>query len=239
MDERVLAVLAYHSVGEPSTGGWHTWFYVAEDAFVDHLRYLRDNEWRVLDLPSVLAGLADPGVLPPRAALLTFDDAYRSMRTVVLPILEEFSYPAVLFVPTGFIGGANSFEPPGWAPEEPICSWDDLRELQTHGVSVQSHSVSHPHFSTLRPEEQQRELTESKEALQAGLSVAVDAFSYPYGDVGANDGRAADALREAGYRMGFLYDDGVNRLAEGVDPYRLSRVAVGRGTDLVVALQPR
>jgi hypothetical protein len=71
------------------------------------------------------------------------------------------------------------------------------------------------------------------------LSVAVDAFSYPYGDVGANDGRAADALREAGYRMGFLYDDGVNRLAEGVDPYRLSRVAVGRGTDLVVALQPR
>ena len=37
--------------------------------------------------------------------------------------------------------------PPQDEREEVICDWDDLRELERHGVSIQLHCVSHRTFS--------------------------------------------------------------------------------------------
>src|SRR5688572_2679890 len=85
----VLAVLGYHKIGEPSPGGWETWFYVPERTFVAHLEYLRVRGWHVIDLATLLRGLSDSDALPPRAALLTFDDGYRSMLDTALPCLRR------------------------------------------------------------------------------------------------------------------------------------------------------
>ena len=122
---RSLAILGYHKIGEPSAGGRRTWFYVPQEIFAGHLRYLREHGWRVIDLQALFRGIAAPESLPERAALLTFDDGYSSIRTVALPWLRRFGYPAVLFVPTDYIGGTNDFDA-GEEPEEAICDWDDL-----------------------------------------------------------------------------------------------------------------
>ena len=108
---RNLAILGYHKIGEPPPGGWPTWFYVPEEIFVGHLSYLREHGWQVIDLLALLRGITAPETLPERAALLTFDDGYRSMLTVALPWLLRFGYPAVLFVPTDYIGGFNGLTP--------------------------------------------------------------------------------------------------------------------------------
>jgi peptidoglycan/xylan/chitin deacetylase (PgdA/CDA1 family) len=46
-----------------------------------------------------LRGLEFPYSLPEQAVLLTFDDGYRSMRHIALPLLRSFVFPSVLFVP--------------------------------------------------------------------------------------------------------------------------------------------
>jgi peptidoglycan/xylan/chitin deacetylase (PgdA/CDA1 family) len=117
---RTLAILGYHKIGEPPPGGWQTWFYVPEEVFVEHLSYLHEHGWRIIDLLTLFGGITAPESLPERAALLTFDDGYRSMRTVALPWLLRFGYPAVLFAPTDYIGGFNGFDT-GYEPEEAIC----------------------------------------------------------------------------------------------------------------------
>src|SRR5262245_35207660 len=99
-EERMLAILGYHKVGAPSPGAWETWFYVPEHTFLGQLSYLRDNGWQVIDLATMLRGLTAPTELPHRAALITFDDGYRSVLEVALPCLRRFGYPAVHFVPT-------------------------------------------------------------------------------------------------------------------------------------------
>src|SRR5262245_41915907 len=76
--EATLAVLAFHKLGEPSPGGWETWFYTKQSEFLGYLSCLRDEGWRVIDVATLLRGLADPGVFSPRDALITFDDGYRS-----------------------------------------------------------------------------------------------------------------------------------------------------------------
>ena len=47
------------------------------------------------------------GRLPPRAVCITFDDGYRSVHDLALPILKELGLPATVFVTTGYVGGGN------------------------------------------------------------------------------------------------------------------------------------
>lgn len=223
-----LAILAYHKIGEPPAGGWRTWFYIPEETLVAQLGYLKENGWEVIGADDFLRGLREPESLPERSALLTFDDGYRSMLAVALPVLAGFGYPSVLFVPTGFVGGTNAFEG-GAEPEEPLCGWDDLRDLERGGVSVQSHGVSHRAFSTLDAGDQAEELVRSRTVLEDNLEKPVSLFAYPYGDGGPET--TGEAARRVGYRAAFLYKGGVARLGEH-DPYRLPRVAMGPTTDL-------
>jgi peptidoglycan/xylan/chitin deacetylase (PgdA/CDA1 family) len=244
---RMLAILGFHKIGEPPPDGWETWFYIPEATFVEQLSYLQGSGWQVIDLATFLRGLTRPNSLPERAALLTFDDGYRSMRTVALPLLLQFGYPAVLFVPTDFIGGRNTFD--AAEPEEALCDWDDLVELERQGVSIQSHGASHRSFSGLTPVAQEEELRRSRTTLEAGLGRRVEVFSYPYGDDGVSSypyvddvtrspvlRRIQEALKRAGYRAACLYGGGTNRLP-AADPYRLTRLAIGPDTDLQAALE--
>jgi peptidoglycan/xylan/chitin deacetylase (PgdA/CDA1 family) len=229
-DDRKLAILAFHKIGEPPPGSWRSWFYVSEETFVDYLGYLREDGWQMIDLATFIRGLVSPETLPRRAALLTFDDGYRSILDVALPWLVRFEYPAVLFVPTDYIGGHNHFDSHR-EPEEEICTWDDLRELERRRVSVQSHGISHRAFSELDPAEQEKELNRSKVELEAGLEKSVEVFSYPYGDGGTDPQVLREVMHRIGYRAGCLYKGGPNRLPVS-DPYRLTRLAMGPDSDM-------
>jgi peptidoglycan/xylan/chitin deacetylase (PgdA/CDA1 family) len=233
--ERVLGILSFHKVGEPPAGSWPTWFYIPETLFASQLTYLQKHGWQVIDCSTFLMSLDTPDILPTRAVLLTFDDGYRSMRDVVLPWLLRFGYPAVLFVPSDYIGQYNVFDA-GMEPKEPICDWDDLRELQRHGVAVQSHGASHRCFSNLRIGELEEELRRSKAVLENGLGRDVDVLAYPYGDGGADAQAVRRALQHAGYRAACLYKGGATLLPI-TDRYRLGRVPMGPDTDLHAALR--
>jgi peptidoglycan/xylan/chitin deacetylase (PgdA/CDA1 family) len=230
-----LAILSYHKIGPPPEGGWATWFYVPEATFAGHLAYLRDSGWTVIDLATLVAGLDEAERLPERAAVLTFDDGYRSLIDVALPWLRHFGYPGVVFVPTAFIGGRNAFDD-GVEPAEAICGWEELAELERNGLRVQSHGVTHRPFSELDPAGRADELRQSKTALEIRLGSAVTLFAYPFGVTGPDEKEADAALQRAGYRGACLYGGEPVRGRPIPDRYRLPRVAMGFDTDLTSAL---
>ncbi len=51
--------------------------------------------------------LIGTGRMPPRAVCITFDDGYRSVHDLALPVLQEFKLPATVFVTSGYVGGGN------------------------------------------------------------------------------------------------------------------------------------
>jgi peptidoglycan/xylan/chitin deacetylase (PgdA/CDA1 family) len=233
-EERVLAILAFHKIGAPPPGGWETWNYIPERTFESQLRLLREAGWEWINAADFTAALRDPERLPGRAALLTFDDGHLSMRRVALPILRRFGAPAVLFVPTAFIGSTNGFDA-GVEPDEPMCDWEDLHALEAAGVSIQSHSVSHPRFSGLSLAEREVEALRSKAVLEDRLEKAVELFAFPYGDDGEDRQALAAVLERSGYRAACLYGGGLTRLP-APEPYRLSRLAMGPDSDLEALL---
>jgi peptidoglycan/xylan/chitin deacetylase (PgdA/CDA1 family) len=229
---RTLAILGFHQIGESPE--WESWFYIPERTFAEQLRFLREDGWQVLGVETFLRGLEEPETLPERSALLTFDDGCRKFLDPALEYLRRFQYPAVHFVPTEYIGKYNSFDA-GEEPEERILSWDDLRMLERHGISIESHAVSHRPFSKLTLAQQEEELRISKAMLEEGLEKRVEMFAFPQGDEGGDPQAIEAPLRHAGYRAAFLYGGGPVQLP-GTSHYRLSRLAMGPDTDLARAL---
>lgn len=232
---KAIAVLGYHKIGTPPPGSLATWFYVPEETFATQLACLTSADWKVIDLATFLEGLETPSTLPDRSVLLTFDDGCHSLTAAALDQLQRFGFPAVVFVPTDFIGKTNSFDV-GVEPEERICDWGDLQRLEEAGISIQSHSASHQSFSTIDATALDQELARSKAALEQGLVRPVQAFAYPFGDNGTDPPATEALLERAGYKCAFLYGGGTI-MAEPVHRYRIPRIAMGPDTDLEVILE--
>jgi peptidoglycan/xylan/chitin deacetylase (PgdA/CDA1 family) len=62
--------------------------------------------FNVMPLHAALQAL-DAGTLPARVVCITFDDGYRSVHDLALPVLQEFGLPATVFVTSGHIGERN------------------------------------------------------------------------------------------------------------------------------------
>src|SRR5204862_3402123 len=108
-------------------------------------------------------------------------DAYRSLYERGLDVLTGLACPAVVFVPTAFVGGVSSFDRGLSEPLEPVCGWRELRELAASGISVQSHGRSHLPLSRLAGDRLVEELMTSKHTLEDELETLVELFAFPYG----------------------------------------------------------
>ncbi|NLF07968.1 MAG: polysaccharide deacetylase family protein, partial [Pirellulaceae bacterium] len=80
---------------------------------------------------------------------------------------------------------------------------DEIRAMAASGVEFGSHTVSHAILTRLPPAEIERELSESKAALESLLGKRIDALAYPDGRYSAEIMRLA---RSAGYRIACTTD---------------------------------
>jgi peptidoglycan/xylan/chitin deacetylase (PgdA/CDA1 family) len=235
---RLLAILSYHKIGNAPRGAWEPWNYVPEAMLADQLQAVEECGWEVVDLRAVLNGLLAPDTLPERSALVTFDDGYRSLVDRALPVLTDRGYPGVVFVPAAYVGGVAEFDANRSEPLEGLCDWEQLRELEHAGISVQSHGFRHLAASEIDWPQLEDELKRSKAVLERGLAKQVEVHAFPYGDAGDDAARMARALERAGYRAACGYTGGPVALPAD-DPYRLSRLAIGFGTDVAAELARR
>jgi peptidoglycan/xylan/chitin deacetylase (PgdA/CDA1 family) len=148
-------------------------------------------------------------VAPPasRTLAVTFDDGYRSVFDLGLPVLSELGVPATVFVVTGHADSGRPLafgrlgEFVGTADEHELASldWDGLRRLSEQGWEIGSHTQTHARLTDLDDAALARELSESRDACAAGLSLPCSSIAYPFG---AADARVTAAARAAGYRAG-------------------------------------
>ena len=235
--EKIIAVLGYHKIGDPPPEGWHTWNYVSEILFTEHLEYLEQENWNVISDKEFLKALKHPDDYQGKSVLITFDDGYKTNLEIALPILNEHNYPAVVFVPTQFVGGYNSFDSDiHYEPLETICDWQELSVLEKSGVSIQSHGVSHQHFSKLSARQKKQEAVLSKQVIDINLKKQVRLFSFPYGDDGEDQIETSTILKDAGYQAAFIYKGGILNLNNSSN-FRLPRIPVGADTNLKTTLE--
>jgi len=140
-----LRCVVFHHVSDkdsPFTTGMNVRATTRE--FEGALRFLTTH-YSPVRLEDVLAN-ADGHRLPPRAVLVTFDDAYASVVEVAAPLCQKYGVPAVFFVNAAFLDNKRL------APDNLICYVADM-----HGMKVVNAAAS----TVQRNEVQQlRSLTE-------------------------------------------------------------------------------
>ena len=141
------------------------------DRFRVLLETLADGDIPVVDLPSLL----DPGTT--RGLALTFDDGYRSLHDVALPMLREHEFPAHLFLTTGWLDG----EMPQSPPRAERLTWDMVTRLHEGGVAIESHTHSHADLRTLSESAVDSECSASDEAIERHVGRRPRYFAYPFG----------------------------------------------------------
>ena len=134
-------------------------------------------------------GLQKHGMTFPR---FTFDDGHISQFLHALPALEEHSVKGIFFITTGWTGKRANY-----------MDWPELRRLVDMGHEVHSHGYSHALLTHCSEKDLQRELLESKNALEDSLGTEVDSISMPGGRW---NGYVVAACVNAGYKRIFTSD---------------------------------
>jgi len=183
-------ILLYHHVSDDTPAATS----VSPDTFSAHLDYLAAQGYNVIPLETLVAGLRDPGVLPPKAVAITFDDAYASVFTYALPRLERHGWPFTVFVSTDYIDRSYGA----------YMSWAQLRALESRGGRIGNHSSSHRHLIRRLPGESKADwlkrvaadIEHAQARLRAELDSPLHMHAYPYGEF---DASLETLLREMDY----------------------------------------
>jgi peptidoglycan/xylan/chitin deacetylase (PgdA/CDA1 family) len=201
---------------------------VPTGVFAEQMELLGELGYVPVSLGQVRDHYVDGAALPNGAVLITFDDGYRDNLENALPILQRHRYPAVIFVPIGFLEGDRPL------PHEEALrtlgvrnetvDWDELAALESGGIRVESHGIGHRPVSELAPAEAAREIALSKLRLEERLGRPVDAYAFVKGSLADYRPEHVSLVQQAGYALGFTSVSGAN--GPSSDRFRLRRYNV-------------
>jgi peptidoglycan/xylan/chitin deacetylase (PgdA/CDA1 family) len=194
--------------------GWHRFVNavhhpdteITPQDFEKQMQELKDRGITVIGMQDLLAWKRGEKSIPPRCAVLTLDDGWKSQYEVAWPILKKFGYPLTLFIYTegvrgGHFGGGEAM------------TWEMLSEMRDAGVDIEAHSATHQDLrkpydkvakKRLSPPEYeqwlQNEIVGSKQLLEQKLGIKVNCFAVPYGFYNEH---IKEVCRNAGYEAIF------------------------------------
>ncbi len=169
------AILTYHSIdasGSPIS--------VDSSVFRAHVNWLATGSCRVVKLED-LAAFSDGE----SAVALTFDDGFQNFADVAWPMLRDHGFPVTVFVVTEHVGRDNNWKAAKAAsvPVMPLLSWDALTRLRSEGVTLGSHTRTHPNLKTAPPESLHDEIAGAAERVEKMVGERPRTFAYPYGEL--------------------------------------------------------
>jgi peptidoglycan/xylan/chitin deacetylase (PgdA/CDA1 family) len=292
-DEPQLRVLTYHRVAEPHAQPHLSPSILSATPgdFLTQMRYIA-RSYTPVSAQMVLDYFDNGTKLPPRAVLITFDDAYRDFAENAWGVLKALGIPVILFVPTAYpdhperalwwdklyhalqqtskksVSVQGVTLPLGNSAEKyhayrqlraqvkalphrdampfvdtfceqlrvnshgdnGVLSWEQLEWLAADGVTLGAHTRTHPLLNRVSEDEAEEEVIGSLEDLRQHVACVLPIVAYPGGAIQSS---FVTRLRQAGLRLGFTTERGINRL-KTTDPLLLKRINVGRNTSLNV-----
>jgi len=134
--------------------------------------------------------------IPKKPIIITFDDGLEDSIENSVPILDNYGFKAVYYIPTAFVGTKSRWLQRDIGAQFQLADWSRIKELDRCGHEIGAHSKTHPHLNTLPPEECYCELKDSRETLEEALGHRVEHLAYPYGDF---DDITKNIAHETGY----------------------------------------
>ncbi|MEY2479403.1 MAG: hypothetical protein QOI04_330 [Verrucomicrobiota bacterium] len=174
--------------------------------FEKQMQTLKDRGITVIGMQDLLAWRRGEKSIPPYAAVISFDDGWKSQYDVAWPIMKKFGYTFTMFIYTEGVRGGH------FSGGESV-TWEMLAEMRDAGIDIQAHSATHQDLrkpydkvakKRLSPPEYEEwlhnEVVGCKELLEQRLGIRVNCFAVPYGFYNEH---VKEIARNAGYEALF------------------------------------
>ena len=223
-----IPILMYHNIADCQARR-HSYYrtYTSPLAFAQQMRLLHDNDYRTVSIQESLRDLALHKT-PTKSVVITFDDGYADFYRQALPVLNQHGFSATVYV----IASLLKTQRTSFNGAE-CLTLAEVRELHSQGISIGSHTLSHPMLTRLSPCQLEEELCKSKTLLEDELGAPVKSFAYPFAFPETNR-RFVCRLEHLLTRYG--YADGVTTILGTVQPganrYFLPRLPAHSGVHL-------
>lgn len=209
-----IRILMYHRV-HPALGNEQ--LNVTPARFDAQMRFVARHT-KVLPLSEAAQALR-AGRIAANAVVLTFDDGYLDNLHHAVPVLQRHGLPCTFFVTSDFAEQRSQHPRYPASTERLHLNWPEVQAMAAMpGLSIGSHTVSHPYLQRIDDATVHHELRHSKAQIEQHLGQPVPFLCYPSGDAGE---RELQAARAAGYEGAVTVAPGINR--HGVGPYALRR----------------
>ena len=200
-------IFMYHKFGiekYPSTN-------ISLEQFKSHLQEFSQSKYNVKSIDFIIDTIINDGTLPENTIGITVDDADRSFLEIAWPLLKKYSFPVTLFVTTNTISPGN----------KKYLNWDEIRLLQSEGVTIGAHSNSHNHYTNMTTNEVKEDIEIANRIFLKELNKIPTLFAYPYGEVNE---KHMDLLKDYKFKVAFGQHSGV--LNETSNMYFLPRFSL-------------
>lgn len=231
-----VTIIAYHRI--------------SAKLFESHMRYLIKN-YSIISLEEFIKAKykKHPERLPSKPIVITIDDGAKSNYALKY-VLRKYEIPVTIFVCSDIVGTSRHFwfshrdevktdlkvvpdterlkllsqvgfdeQKDYGAPE--TLSKEQLHELLDSGVSIQSHTLTHPILPMCDDLKAEKEISKSRADLENRFGAPVVCFAYPNGDYLPRD---VHYCKRAGYLAAVTMEAGFNDI--NTDVYRLKRISI-------------
>jgi len=197
-EQVTVPILLYHRFGPTVADSMTT----TTKVFESQLQWLKDNQYTVIPLRTLVNYLRGEGPPPPpKSVVICTDDGHKTVYSDMLPLVRKYNIPVTLFIYPSCISNASY-----------AMTWDQLKKLQETGLfDLQGHTFWHPNFKKdkkkMTPAEFQKDLDKqlvtSKAVLEKHFGTKVDMLAWPFG---IYDDELEKAAAKAGYVVAFSID---------------------------------
>lgn len=227
-----IRILSYHSISSEIKGKRLKHISVSPKVFAAQMKYLADNNFKVIDLDDLLIWKDANHPVPAKCIILSFDDGFEDNYHQAFPVLVKYFFKGVISVITGFI---DSNKPFPWIKQSVTLknknsllgrplNRKQLKEMSQKGITIASHTRAHSAFSHLDKKKVAEEVFISKKELEEIIGKRIRYLAYPYGSWGDFNDRHKKIVRQAGYEAALSTKVGRNNLNS--DFYELKRLPI-------------
>ncbi len=209
----VLPILQYQHIGESESRQED---YIHPRAFSDQMKYLADEEFKVITLDDVVQIYKEKGEVPTHTIAITFDGGYSDFNEYAVPALAKYKFPVTVFLQSGNMGK------PGFMTKDQIIKLAEENERITFG----SNGMSGKNLNSINGADAYNEISSSKIGLQKELEIIIPYFSYPQGGFMPTLERL---VQESGYRGACALTPGRNY--SNHNPFIIKRTAITYADD--------
>lgn len=214
-----VPILMYHyvrDINDPSDQAGMS-LSVSPVTFDQQMSFLEQNNYQSINLTELANGYAGKfnTINNKKPIVITFDDGYDDAYTQAYPILKKHNLTATFYIISGQIGHSERM------------SAKQIISLDKNGMTIGSHTVSHPELTNISADQLNNQLLESKNTLETLLGHSVLDFCYPAGKYNAD---VINSVIAIGYKSAVTTDRGLSEINSNL--FKLPRYRIQNDTNL-------